>query len=196
MQAEGRAPLSEGPPGPLEPAPASPPPPRRLVGLLASVALLSLGVDVVSKVIVVATLQPGQVHALVPGVLDLLLTRNAGAAFSLGTGSTVVFTAVALAVVVAIVRFAPRLASRAWAVVLGLLLGGALGNLSDRLVRAPGVGRGEVVDWVHLHHWPVFNIADACISVGAVMAVLLSLRGIPLTRDAPGGRSCTDDVPT
>jgi len=196
VQAEGRAPLSEGPPAPLEPAPASPPPSRRLVGLLACVALLSLGVDVVSKVIVVATLRPGQVHALVPGVLDLLLTRNAGAAFSLGTGSTVIFTAVALAVVVAIVRFAPRLASLAWAVVLGLLLGGALGNLSDRLVRAPGVGRGEVVDWVHLHHWPVFNIADACISVGAVMAVLLSLRGIPLTHDAPGGRSSTDDVPT
>jgi signal peptidase II len=81
-------------------------------------------------------------------------------------------------VVVAIVRFARRLRSAPWAIALGLLLGGACGNLADRLFRAPGPGRGYVVDWIELPHWPVFNIADACIVVGAVIAVLLALRGI------------------
>ena len=70
--------------------------------------------------------------------------------------------------------------------VLGLLLGGALGNLTDRLVRAPSPLRGEVVDWIHLHHWPIFNLADSAIVIGVVLALIVSSRGIRLdgTRDA------------
>jgi signal peptidase II len=90
----------------------------------------------------------------------------------------VLFTLIAVAVVVVIVRTLPRLRSRAWAVTLGLLLGGATGNLIDRLVRAPGVGRGWVVDFIHLPHFATFNVADSAITVGALLAVLLSLRGI------------------
>ena len=68
---------------------------------------------------------------------------------------------------------------------LGLLLGGALGNLTDRLVRAPGPLRGAVVDWIHLHHWPIFNLADSAIVIGVVLALVVSSRGIRMdgTRD-------------
>jgi signal peptidase II len=145
------------------------------------VATLVVVLDVVTKVVVVAALSDGREHTLIPKVLDLELTRNSGAAFSLGTGSTVVFTLVAAVVVVAIARSARRLVSRGWAISLGLLLGGALGNLIDRLVRAPGPGRGAVVDWIHLHHWPVFNAADSAIVVGAVLAAVLSIRGTAMT---------------
>jgi signal peptidase II len=148
-------------------------------------ALSVLAVDVISKALVVAHLSDrGPVH-LVGHVLELTVTRNGGAAFSVGTGSTIVFTAVAVAVVVVIARTARRLTSRGWAISLGLLLGGALGNLSDRVFRSPGVFRGHVVDWIALPHWPVFNLADSAIVVGGVLAVLLSARGVELDRPAP-----------
>src|SRR5581483_10915233 len=117
---------------------------------------------------------------LIPHVLTLTLTRNAGAAFSIGTGATVVFSAVAIGVVVVIARAARTMASRGWAVALGLLLGGALGNLTDRVFRAPGPLRGHVVDWIELPHWPVFNLADSAIVVGGVLAVLLVFAGVEL----------------
>jgi signal peptidase II len=81
---------------------------------------------------------------------------------------------------VVIVRQARRLVSRSWALTLGLLLGGALGNLVDRMLRSPGPLRGHVVDWIELPHWPVFNIADSAIVVGGCIAVLLAARGVPL----------------
>jgi signal peptidase II len=147
---------------------------------LLIVAAAVLVADVVSKVLVVATMTPGQVVHLVDHVLRLTNTRNSGAAFSVGTRATVLFTAVACVVVVVILRAAKRLRSTAWAICLGLLLGGALGNLSDRLFRSPGVFRGRVVDWIELPHWPVFNLADSAIVVGGCLAVLLAARGIPL----------------
>jgi signal peptidase II len=147
---------------------------------LLVVAGLVLVADVVSKVIVVATLADGHVVRLLGHYLQLTNTRNSGAAFSVGTGATVLFTAVAVAVVVVILRTAKRLRSIGWAICLGLLLGGALGNLVDRLLRAPGPLRGEVVDWIQLPHWPVFNLADSAIVVGGCVAVLLSTRGVSL----------------
>jgi signal peptidase II len=117
---------------------------------------------------------------LIPHVLRLTLTRNAGAAFSVGGGATVLFTLVAVVVVVVILRTARSLASTGWAIALGLLLGGALGNLCDRLFRAPSAFRGHVVDWIEVPHWPVFNLADSAIVVGGLLAVLLALRGIEL----------------
>jgi signal peptidase II len=136
--------------------------------------------DAVSKLIVVATLRPGERVDLIGHVLRLTLTRNAGAAFSVGTSATVLFTVVALGVVGVIARQARRLTSTGWALTLGLLLGGALGNLCDRLLRAPGPLRGHVVDWIELPHWPVFNLADSAIVVGGCLAVLLASRGTPL----------------
>jgi signal peptidase II len=96
----------------------------------------------------------------------------------------VLFTAVAVAVAIVIVRQARRLVSRSWAVTLGLLLGGALGNLVDRLLRSPGPFRGHVVDWIELPHWPVFNIADSAIVIGICVAVLLATRGVPFDANA------------
>jgi signal peptidase II len=90
-----------------------------------------------------------------------------------------------VAVAVLIVTRASRLRSAAWATALGLILAGAIGNLSDRLLRAPGIGRGAVVDFIDLQHFAIFNIADACLTCGVVLAVLLSLRGIPLFGQSP-----------
>jgi signal peptidase II len=136
--------------------------------------------DVVSKQIVVAKLSNRPPVRVISHVLTLTLTRNAGAAFSIGTGATVLFSAVALIVVVVIARTARSLASRGWAMSMGLLLGGALGNLADRVFRSPGPFRGHVIDWIQLPHWPVFNLADSAIVCGGVLAVLLVTRGIEL----------------
>ena len=163
---------------PVAPAAGDPPAPRRTRFVLVT-ALVVLVADIASKVAVVATLHQGDVVRVVDGVLKIDYTRNAGAAFSIGTGATVLFTGVAVVVVVVIVRQARRLVSRSWAVTLGLLLGGALGNLVDRLFRSPAPLRGHVVDWIELPHWPVFNLADSAIVVGGVLAVLLATRGIP-----------------
>jgi signal peptidase II len=162
--------------------------------VLVAVALAALIADIVSKIIVVATLQDREPIRLLGGLLTLLETRNSGAAFSIGTGYTVVFTLIACGVVVAILRTARNLRSLPWAVCLGLLLGGALGNLTDRLVRAPGPLKGHVVDWIQLPHWPVFNLADSAIVCGGVLAVLLAARGLQVdgTRIADGGG---DDPP-
>jgi signal peptidase II len=136
--------------------------------------------DLVSKHLAVSRLADRAPVAVIHGVLTLTLTRNAGAAFSIGTGATVVFSAVAIGVVVVIIRTSRSLASRAWAIALGLLLGGALGNLVDRLFRAPSPLRGHVVDWIQLPHWPVFNLADAAIVCGGVLAVVLVTLGVEM----------------
>lgn len=148
--------------------------------LLVLLALLTLALDVGTKVLVVATLEGEAPIRLLGGLVSLDASRNSGAAFSFAEGATLVFTLVAVAVAVVIVRALPRLRSSAWAVTLGLLLGGALGNLVDRLLRAPGVGRGAVVDFIHVPHFATFNVADSAITVGALMAVLLSLRGVEI----------------
>jgi signal peptidase II len=165
--------------------------------LLLSVAAVIFVLDLVSKLLVVANLSDRLTPVtLIPDVLDLQLTRNAGAAFGFAAGATVIFTVVAAAVVVFIVRTARKLASVGWAWALGLLLGGAVGNLGDRLFRAPGPLRGHVVDWIHLHHWPVFNVADSAIVIGGLLAVFLSMRGIGLDgrRFAGPARSAVTDA--
>jgi signal peptidase II len=154
-------------------------PPRRTTFLLL-VAAAVLVCDVISKVLVVATIAPGDIVRVAGHYIELANTRTSGAAFSVGTGATVLFTVVAVVVVAVILRTAKRLRSIGWAICLGLLLGGALGNLVDRLFRSPGAFRGEVVDWIQIPHWPVFNLADSCIVIGGCIAVLLSTRGIAI----------------
>jgi signal peptidase II len=154
------------------------------VVLFAAIALAVLVLDVVSKVLLVANLP--ETHDPVRelgGVVYLQQTRNSGAAFSLGTGFTVILTIVAVAVVVVIVRTAGRMRSAGWAVALGLILGGALGNLGDRIFRSPGFGSGHVVDWISLFgpdakYWPIFNVADSAIVCGAILAGVLAVAGI------------------
>jgi signal peptidase II len=153
--------------------------PRR-IGLLLAVAVFVVAADVISKAIIVARMPGHAPIRLLGGLLTITLTRNGGAAFSIGTSMTIVFTAIALGVVVYILRTARNLRSIGWAISLGLLLGGATGNLIDRIFRAPGVFQGHVVDWIELPHWPVFNLADSAIVCAGVLIVLLALRGIRL----------------
>jgi signal peptidase II len=151
---------------------------RPLLKVWVGVAVLAYVLDQLTKWWAQHSLTVGVPRPLVGDLLRLDLTHNAGAAFSVGTGYTVVLTGVALVVVVACLRLAGRLGSRGWAVALGLLLGGALGNVTDRMVRSPGPLRGHVVDFLQLPHWPVFNLADASICVAAVIVMVLSVRGI------------------
>lgn len=171
-------------------------PKRRRIALFALVAVVVLALDVVSKVLVVAKLPPTHTpKRLLGGLFYLDQTRNSGAAFSLGTGFTAILTVVALAVIVIIIRAAGRLRSTGWAVALGLVLGGAVGNLVDRLARHPGIGRGYVVDWISVfgpdgQHWPIFNLADSGIVCGAVLAALLAVLGV----EFDGRRQARDDA--
>ena len=151
--------------------------PRRRA-LLLSIALVALVLDLATKVYVVARLEGQRTIDL--GLLRIAVSRNPGAAFSFAEGATLLFTVVAVVVVVVILRTARRLRSTAWAWALGLLLGGASGNLVDRLFRSPGVGRGAVVDFLDFKVWPVFNVADSAIVVGGALAVLLSFRGLEI----------------
>ena len=125
---------------------------------------------------------------LLGGALYLEEARNPGAAFSIAGGSTILFTVIAVGVILAIVRISAKLRSLPWTVCLGLVLGGALGNLVDRLVRSPAPLRGHVVDWIDFRVWPVFNLADSAIVIGGILGVLLSMRGVPIDRrSAPFG---------
>ncbi len=153
--------------------------PRR-IGILAGTAVIVLGLDIISKVAVVANLSGRPPVRLLGGLLTLLVSRNPGAAFSIGTSMTLVFSAIAVGVIVLILRTSRRIRAIPWALTLGLLLGGATGNLLDRIFRYPGLFRGYVVDWIQLPHWPVFNLADSAIVCGGVLAVLLSARGTRL----------------
>jgi signal peptidase II len=154
--------------------------PRRRVGILLSVAVLVLALDIVTKVTVVATLSDRAPIRLLGGFLKLRVDRNPGAAFSFGPSLTILFSLIAITVIAVILRSSRRIASLPWAITLGLLLGGATGNLVDRVFRWPGVFRGWVVDWIQIPHWPVFNLADSAIVCGGILAVLLSARGIRL----------------
>jgi signal peptidase II len=159
---------------------------RRRVGVLLAVAVAVLAADAVSKAIVVARLSGQPPVRLLGGFLTLIVSRNPGAAFSIGPSLTVVFTAIAVGVIVFILRTSRRIGSLGWAVSLGLLLGGATGNLTDRLLRSPGPLRGHVVDWIMLPHWPVFNLADSSIVCGGVLAVLLAMRGVHIDGSRAG----------
>jgi len=148
--------------------------------VLAGVAALTYAADQVSKVLATRALVPGRSMPLLGSLLELRLIRNPGAAFSIATGMTWVLTLVAVGVVAVVVRSARRLGSRGWAFTLGLLLGGALGNLTDRLVREPGFARGHVVDFLDYGGLFVGNVADIAIVVAAALVGLLGLLGIGL----------------
>ena len=145
-------------------------------------AALAIGVavsavDVVSKIVVVAELSGRPPMTLLGGLITLQLYRNAGAAFGVGPSFTAMYALVAAAVLAAILRVSGRLQSWLWAVALGLVLGGAAGNLADRLFRSPGPMRGWVIDWIKLPYFPeTFNIADSALTLGVVLLVLASIR--------------------
>jgi len=154
--------------------------PHRRIWALVFIAVAVLALDIASKVTVVATLSGKQPIRLLGGFLKLRVDRNPGAAFSFAPSLTILFSLIAITVIVVILRSSRRIRSLPWAVTLGLLLGGATGNLIDRIFRSPGAFRGWVVDWIQVPHWPVFNLADSAIVCGGILAVLLSARGIRL----------------
>ncbi|MFF0391659.1 signal peptidase II [Kitasatospora sp. NPDC004615] len=151
---------------------------RRRISVLLVVALLVYLIDLGSKLLVVANLEDRTAPIRVIGDwMTLQVIRNGGAAFGMGEALTVLFTAIATGVIVVIWRIARRLYSLPWAIALGLLLGGAFGNLTDRLFRSPSVFRGHVVDFISVQHFAVFNLADSAIVCGGILVVLLSFRG-------------------
>jgi lipoprotein signal peptidase len=177
VQATGGTPLSDG----VEPAGG-----HSRLPLVLAVAGAVLLADLVSKALAVRELGDNGPVELLGGLLTLRLVRNPGAAFGLAQGLTVAFTLVAGVVVVVILRLSRRLRSTPWAVALGLVLGGAVGNLVDRVFRAPAPGRGHVVDFLELPHWPVFNLADSAIVCAAVLMILLTARGLGYDGSRPG----------
>lgn len=152
----------------------------RIVVLL-SVAVVVYTIDVLTKLMAVAFLTEDDPVRIGHTSITLRLIRNPGAAFGLGVGATAVFTVVTAIVIGAVLRTARRLGSLRWALALGLLLGGSLGNLSDRLSRSPGPLRGHVVDFIDFPGWPIFNLADAFICMAGLMIVLLALRNVPIS---------------
>jgi signal peptidase II len=163
------------------------------------VCVLAYAADQVTKWIALEQLADGRVVPVVDGWFSLRLLFNPGAAFSLGEGTTWLFTGVAVVVVVVIVRTARRLGSTRWALALGFLLGGALGNLPDRLAREPGFARGHVIDFLAYADWFVGNVADIWIVGAAVAVAVLGLLGIGVdgTRERerrPAATTATEDA--
>jgi signal peptidase II len=142
------------------------------------VAALIWGLDLSTKIWAVNNLSARNPVEIFGSFFQLTLVRNPGAAFSFATGATVVFTAIAVAAVIVIVYYSSKITSLGWATTLGLLLGGVLGNLTDRLFRSPGFFKGEVIDWLEITNWPVFNLADSAIVVAAFLAIVLTIRNV------------------
>lgn len=150
----------------------------RRIALLFAVAAFAYALDLISKTLVVAKLEGHAPIKLIGDWLELNAIRNPGAAFGFGAAFTLIFTLIAAAVIVVIMRLARKLYSYPWAIALGLLLGGALGNLTDRIFRSPGVFEGKVVDFIAPKGFAVFNLADSAIVCGGILIVLLSFRGL------------------
>ena len=158
---------------------------RRKLVLFGAVALVIVGLDQLTKYWAQQYLLPRRLSgedplALLGGFLKFTYTENTGAAFSIGTGITWLFTLIAIAVVVVIFRYARRLGSLWWALALGGLLGGSLGNLIDRMFRSPGPFEGSVVDFIQLPYWAIFNIADMAVVISGIGLAILLVRGVPL----------------
>ncbi|CAN5616560.1 N/A [soil metagenome] len=147
---------------------------------LLSIAAAVVALDQVTKDLALRYLAEGPIN-LVPGALTLRLTYNSGGAFGLLQGLPGVFLVLSLVITVGILLWARNVEERSWGVPLGLILGGGVGNVVDRVFRSTG---GRVVDFVDLHVWPVFNLADSAIVVGVGVILVLSARSQPSTPEA------------
>ena len=154
------------------------------------VAWLIWLLDVGSKTWALATLENQEPRKILGDFLTLTLVKNSGAAFSFATGGAVLLASFSILVIATIGYWARRLTSLPWVYVCGLVLGGSLGNLSDRIFRSSpesGPFQGQVIDWIELPHWPIFNLADSAIVIAAVLSAILSIRNIspisPLLHD-------------
>ncbi|MFJ6097363.1 signal peptidase II [Williamsia muralis] len=185
-------PSNEPTPSPADSTTGNPTRPRMWLILLV-VAVTVLVADLITKIVAVALIEPGDPVEIVGDTVTFKLVRNSGAAFSMATGYTWILTLIALAVVAGIIRYSHRLGSIWWAFGLGLVLGGALGNLIDRIFRAPGPLRGHVVDFMSVGWWPVFNVADSAVVCGAIGLVVLTLFGFEFDGTRSGGAKDVED---
>jgi len=147
-------------------------PTRNYLAPVAVAIVAIAAVDQAVKQLMLSWLEPGETVYVLGDWLKFRLLFNPGAAFSMGTNVTWLFTAIQLAFVIGALIYAPRITHRFEALGVGLIAGGALGNLCDRLFRDPGFWFGHVVDYISVRSFAVFNIADACISVGVVVLLI------------------------
>lgn len=146
--------------------------------LLLLIALPVIAVDRITKAWAEANLQLGQPQEILGSFLQFNLVYNPGAAFSIFTDATWVFTVFAISFSVFLILFAGRIVRLPWKIAAGLGLGGAIGNLIDRIVNEPGIAQGHVVDFIMIPYWPIFNIADSSMSIAVVIIIIASLRGV------------------
>lgn len=169
---------------------------RRAWSVFAVVAVVVYAADQLSKRAAVEYLAGGKDVRVVGDVLQLHLTRNPGAAFSLGTGLTVGLSCLAIAATVVVLVVSRKVVDRVWAAGLGALLAGITGNLTDRMLREPGPFRGHVIDFLQLPNWPIFNVADISINVGAGLILLQVVRGIRMDGTRHADTADADDTAT
>jgi signal peptidase II len=155
-------------------------PPRGRLARIALVVLAIVAVDQLTKAWAVANLSDGPMD-VIGDTAQFALSRNPGGAFGRFQGMTTLLAIGAIVVSVLIVREARNATDRVRLIGFVLVLGGALGNLADRFFRAPGFLRGHVVDFVSVGQFPVFNVADSCITIGAIILVWGTLRASPKT---------------
>jgi signal peptidase II len=153
--------------------------------LMLKIAIGVIVLDLITKVLAVRFLENRPNIVLIPAIfgenagplLQFTFFRNPGAAFSLGASTTWVFTILAFVIAFYIYRTGKKVVRLSWAICLGAMLGGAIGNLIDRLFRSPGVFRGAVVDFIQIPYWAIFNIADMGVSISAVVIAFMALFG-------------------
>jgi signal peptidase II len=167
---------------------------RRMTALLYGIALSVFALDRLSKLWVEHTLVHRPPIRVIPGVLSLTYTTNSGGAFGIGRSAPWLFVGATVAVGAAIVIASLRPMRPSVAVALGLILGGAAGNLTDRIVNGPAL-RGEVTDFIDFHVWPVFNLADTAIVIGAILLAIVSFGDDREDRDAENGMPAGADEP-
>jgi signal peptidase II len=145
---------------------------------LLSTALIVILLDLATKVWAVSRLENQSDIKVIGEFLKFSFVRNPGAAFSFGTSVTWVFTLIAIAVSIAILFMSKTVTNKAWAIALGGLLGGAVGNLIDRIFRSPEIFQGHVVDFISVPNYPMFNVSDSAVVLSAIAMVILSFRGV------------------
>ncbi|MBY8878681.1 signal peptidase II [Actinacidiphila acidipaludis] len=153
--------------------------------LLWATAAAGLAVDQSTKAIAAVTIEGHDPRHALGGTVTFTALRNSGAAGSFAPHATLVFTFLAIGVLAFVARVAPTVQRPGWAVGLGLIFAGAGGNLTDRLFRTPGLGRGAVLDFIQVGHSGVFNLADQCVTAGAVVVMIQAMRGVPMRAKTP-----------
>ena len=154
---------------------------------IALIALVVVALDRLTKIWAANTLPLGQSQPVIGELLQFHLAFNPGAAFSIFTNATWLFTAFSTAISIYILYKAKQIKSGLWQIGAGGILGGAVGNLIDRFINEPGFPNGHVTDFIQLPNWPVFNIADSSVFCSAIFLMVISLRGLNYdgTKDVP-----------